>query len=96
MNSQPNHSMNCFVYAGRKLAEGYLFVPLENDFSRVPEALLQQLGELSLVLELSLEPGRKLARSDPEKVRQALTEVGYFFQPPPSKTPLMPNEQLQR
>ncbi|MEM6935666.1 MAG: YcgL domain-containing protein, partial [Pseudomonadota bacterium] len=66
------------------------------DFSRVPEALLQQLGELSLVLELSLEPGRKLARSDPEKVRQALTEVGYFFQPPPSKTPLMPNEQLQR
>ncbi len=96
MTKPDDESVECFVYAGKKLSEGYLFVPLEDDFAQVPAALLEQLGELSLVMALSLGPDRKLARSDPRKVREALADVGYYFQPPPPKTPLLPNEQLLR
>ena len=77
--------MKCWVYRGRRQPEAYLFVLHRDDFSAVPQPLLKQLGTLELALEFELIPGRRLARSDPDTVRAALADRGFFLQPPPPK-----------
>lgn len=82
--------MHCAIYKGPKKLDHYLYVEREDDFSRVPTALLELLGELELVISLELGPGRRLAQADSAAVRKALREQGYYFQVPPkiSETPL--------
>jgi uncharacterized protein YcgL (UPF0745 family) len=77
--------MHCAIYKGSKKLDHYLYVEHEDDFSRVPEALLNILGELQLVMTLELGPERKLAQADIEQVRTALREQGYYFQMPPKQ-----------
>ncbi len=85
---------HCVVYRSSKKDEAYLYLPLEGVFDKVPKALLDQLGELTLVMQLNLGPERKLARANPAAVRTALRDQGYYLQPPPSRTPLMGNDRL--
>jgi uncharacterized protein YcgL (UPF0745 family) len=75
--------MHCAIYKGSKKIDHYLYVEQEGDFSRVPQALLDLLGNLQLVMTLELGPQRKLAQADIEQVRQSLRAQGYFFQMPP-------------
>lgn len=75
--------MNCVIYKGNKKYDTYLYVEREDDFSRVPGALLEMLGSLEKVMALELKAGRTLAQADPEQVRRLLTEQGYFLQTPP-------------
>jgi uncharacterized protein len=75
--------MLCAIYKGKKKTDHYLYVEKENDFSRVPEALLEILGSLQLVISLELSAQRKLAQADVNEVMQQLTEQGYYFQMPP-------------
>lgn len=77
--------MHCAIYKGTKKLDHYLYVEQEEDFSRVPEPLLNMLGELQLVMILELGPERKLAQADIEQVRSALREQGYYFQMPPKQ-----------
>lgn len=65
----------------------YLYLPLESDFSQVPQALIDQLGPLELILNFELEPGRKLARAETGTVLKALDEQGFYLQMPPPKVP---------
>ncbi|HEB98078.1 MAG TPA: YcgL domain-containing protein [Thiotrichales bacterium] len=77
--------MHCAVYKGHRKPDTYLFVEREDDFSRVPESLLEMLGRLELVMTLELTPDRTLAQADPEQVRQQLKEEGYYLQLPPQE-----------
>ncbi len=82
--------MHCAIYKGPKKIDHYLYVEREDDFSRVPEALLNMLGKLQLVTALELGPDRTLAQADINQVREALLDQGYYFQMPPQihETPL--------
>ena len=75
--------MHCAIYKGPKKTDHYLYVEHEDDFSRVPEALLNMLGKLELVMTLELGPKRTLAQVDIHQVRASLKEQGYYFQMPP-------------
>ncbi len=75
--------MQCTIYKGNKKTDHYLYIEKENDFSRVPQALLELLGCLELVLSLELSTKRQLAQADVNDVIQQLTEQGYYFQMPP-------------
>jgi len=75
--------MQCAVYKGNKKTDHYLYVEKEGDFSRIPQALLDLLGELQLVISLELSPERKLAQADVVDVMTQLSEQGYYFQMPP-------------
>ncbi|MFK7957422.1 MAG: YcgL domain-containing protein [Lysobacterales bacterium] len=86
--------ISCFIYRSARKAETYLYVSSQDQFDQVPQPLLEQLGELTLVMELSLGPEQKLARANPAAVREALTARGYYLQPPPTRTPLMANDRL--
>lgn len=72
--------MQCFVYKSQKRDDSYLFVSLEDDFSRVPDSLLALLGELELVMRLDLAARQKLASADIHSVKQQLNEVGFYLQ----------------
>ena len=86
--------MNCAIYKGKKRPEDYLYVEQEDDFSRIPQALLDIMGELSHVVSLELSTDRKLAQADVTQVMRQLSEQGYYLQIPPKihETPL--NEKI--
>ena len=73
----------CVVYRSAKKADSYLYVERESDFARVPQALLDMLGPLTLVMSLELQPQRKLAQVDVMQVMQRLEQQGYYLQMPP-------------
>lgn len=73
------------VYRSEKKAGAYLFTTMDQGLEPVPELLLHQLGELSEAMTLTLEPTRKLANADTQKVMAALNEQGYYLQMPPGQ-----------
>lgn len=79
--------MHCAIYKGPKKIDHYLYVENEGDFSRVPQALLDILGQLQLIMTLELGPERTLAQADAEQVRAALRDQGYYLQMPPRREP---------
>jgi uncharacterized protein YcgL (UPF0745 family) len=76
-------AMQCVIYKSSRKADTYLYIEHERDFSRVPDALLQLMGEPELVMTLELTPERNLAQADPDEVRKQLVEQGYYLQLPP-------------
>lgn len=74
--------MQCYVYKSINKEGLYLYVEHNNDFSRIPEKLLQTLGDVSFVIALDLTPERKLAKEDAVLVLKQLSEKGYFVQMP--------------
>ena len=75
--------MQCFIYKSLKKDELYLFLDKRDDFSAVPEALMQTFGRLAFVMELELTPQRKLAREDAGKIIAGIQSKGFFIQMPP-------------
>ena len=60
--------MKCAIYKSNIKTNTYLYVEKENDFTRVPSALMNLLGRLELVMTLDLNAQRKLAQADPAEV----------------------------
>ena len=77
--------MDCLVYKSLRKADTYLFVQHEDDFSSVPEALLQALGKLELVMHLELTPQRRLAQADATQVSNQIRARGFYLQLPPAE-----------
>ncbi|MEJ2143424.1 MAG: YcgL domain-containing protein [Gammaproteobacteria bacterium] len=75
--------MYCAIYKGHKKDDHYLFIEKQDDFSRVPEALLKMMGNMELIMTLELSPERKLAQADINQVINSLRDQGYYFQMPP-------------
>jgi uncharacterized protein YcgL (UPF0745 family) len=73
----------CAVYKSVKKPDTYLFVMSGEEFERVPRALLAILGKLEFVMTVNLDKRDKLAQSDPQQVKTALLEQGYYLQLPP-------------
>lgn len=77
--------MLCAIYKSSKKEGAYLYIPKKDDFSQVPDTLMQMFGKPIMVMVVKLE-GRTLAQVDAEKVKQSLKDDGFFLQlPPPPK-----------
>ena len=72
--------MKVFVYRSLKKNGYYLYVAEENNFEKVPENLMQALGELETALTFVLTKNRKLATENPETVLKNLQQAGYHLQ----------------
>lgn len=79
-------SMQCFVYASLRKAESFLWLSVRDDFSVMPEPLALMLGDLKFVLEVQLDPHRKLPREDIELVLENLRDRGWHLQLPSNQT----------
>lgn len=73
----------CRVFRCSRQAELYLYLRQDLEPEVLPEALRQRLGQLAVVMTLTLSPERALARVDAARVRAAMAEPGYFVQLPP-------------
>ncbi|MCI0507067.1 MAG: YcgL domain-containing protein [Gammaproteobacteria bacterium] len=76
--------MICAVYKSLKKPDTYLFVMPGQQLERAPQALLAMLGKLEYVMTVDLDKRDKLAQSDPQQVKTALLEQGYYLQLPPT------------
>ncbi len=73
------------VYGGARKAGTYLYVPSDMLTDELPEALLQLLGELRVILEIEVSPVRQLARCTGAEVLEGISDKGYYLQIPPSE-----------
>lgn len=73
------------VYKSSKRDEMYLYVPKADGLGKLPPALLQLFGTPSHVMDMPLRPGRDLARVSGEKLREEITQKGFYLQMPPPK-----------
>lgn len=66
----------------------YLYLPYQHDeeqvLNNVSEDLLKLTGQLTKVMELELNPERKLARAEVNDVIASLNEKSYYLQMPPN------------
>lgn len=83
----PDAPLICWVYRCDRRAETYLYLAREDDFKALPAALRTTIGPLTLVMQLSLDAGRKLARADTGRVIADLRAQGYYLQLPPGHMP---------
>ena len=74
--------MLCSIYKSTRKDGAYLYIPKKDDFSGVPEQLLETFGKPIFVMLIKLE-GRKLAQVDVNKVQESINEQGFFLQLPP-------------
>lgn len=81
--------MFCVIYRSNKRDQTYLYVEKKDDFSRVPEELMQSFGQPQLAMILPLDGRKQLARADLDKVKQSLSEQGYYLQIPPPAEDLL-------
>jgi uncharacterized protein YcgL (UPF0745 family) len=77
--------MQCFIYKSLKKDYLYLYIVNKDDFSKVPEALLNSFGKMEFVMDIELSPERKLAREDAGKIIDNLKYPGFFVQLPPQR-----------
>ncbi|MCP1204695.1 YcgL domain-containing protein [Pantoea sp. B550] len=75
--------MFCVIYRSPLRDQTYLYVEKKDDFSRVPEELLKGFGKPQLAMVLKLADRDRLANADINKVKQGLSEQGYYLQLPP-------------
>ena len=77
--------MQCFIYKSRKKDYLYLYIDKKDDFSKVPDALVNSFEKIEFVMDLELSPECKLAREDAGKIIESLMEQGFFVQLPPQR-----------
>ncbi len=75
--------MRCFVYKSSRREQTYVYLAERDAFDCLPEPLSRTLGALSLVVEIELDQGRRLAQADPAVVRANLAGQGFHIQFPP-------------
>ncbi len=87
--------MLCSIYKSSKKEGTYLYIPKRDDFSQLPEALMQTFGKPIFIMLVNLE-SRQLAQVDVEKVKASLDEQGFFLQlPPPPENLLEQHKKIQ-
>ena len=77
--------MQSFIYKSLKKDYLYLYLVNRDDFSKVPEELLNNFGKLEFVMEIELTEDKKLAKEESKKVIESLNTKGFFIQLPPQK-----------
>ncbi|QIZ78845.1 YcgL domain-containing protein [Ferrimonas lipolytica] len=81
--------MICAVYKSSKKAETYLYVNKRDDFSSVPQPLMDIFGVPKFVMLLPMIKLTKLANVDLNKLKSELDEKGFFLQLPPPEEDLL-------
>ncbi len=72
--------MFCHIYRSSNKLDTYLYIQQKDDFSEVPEDLLQLFGEPEFSFSFNLTLERKLAREDTSEVLENLQTQGYHLQ----------------
>ena len=81
-------SVEVSVYRSPKKPQTYVYLPSDQDYESLPEALIEQFGDAVLFLTFELHEKKKLAQVEAKTVLAALRNQGFFLQlPPPPPQP---------
>ena len=83
MSGQIEGEVNCWIYGSSRQQEMYLYLSERDNFDALPKVLMQHFGTPRLVMELTLNTHKKLAREDVYTVIDNLQVKGYHLQMPP-------------
>lgn len=82
--------MITFVFRSPKKEEMYLYLADKEGFDALDEALKKVFGTPEFVMVVDLGKRDKLARVDIERVREELSDKGFYLQMPPKPHNLEP------
>lgn len=72
------------VFRSHKRANTYLYMPIDADYDDLPEALRQQMGQVTQCLAFELHASRRLAQAEASAVLSAIAGQGFYLQLPPN------------
>ncbi|MBS6025996.1 dithiobiotin synthetase [Haemophilus pittmaniae] len=72
--------MLCAIYKSVKKPGSYLYIAKRDDFSKVPDALLQAFGRPQFVMPFNLLGSKELKNADKQEVLQAIQGQGFYLQ----------------
>ncbi len=72
--------MLCHIYRSDLKLDTYLYLPIKDDFSVLPEALLKVFGQPEFSFSFDLNEGKPLAKEDAASVIANLESQGYHLQ----------------
>lgn len=72
--------MLCAIYKSVKKPGSYLYIAKRDDFSKVPDALLQVFGRPQFVMLFNLLGSKELKNADKQEVLQAIQGQGFYLQ----------------
>ena len=75
--------MITYIFRSPKKDEMYLYLSDKDGFNDLDETLQKTFGEAEFVMMINLAKRNKLARVDINKVKESITEKGYYLQMPP-------------
>ncbi|OBW91382.1 hypothetical protein QV01_07705 [Gallibacterium genomosp. 3] len=75
--------MLCAIYKSHKKEGMYLYIEKRDNFSNVPEALLNLFGKPQFVMLFNLLGPKKLAQLDNQTVLAQIKQQGFYLQMPP-------------
>ncbi|MGL4186902.1 MAG: YcgL domain-containing protein [Thiotrichaceae bacterium] len=74
------------MYRSRRKPGSFLFLPIKDEFNRVPETLLKIFGTPEFSFEFELSPARNLViKADPQEMLKVIQENGFYLQLPPAE-----------
>ena len=74
--------MLCTIYKSKKKPGSYLYVQKRDDFSAVPDVLLQHFGKPELVMMFNLAGNKPLHNADKAEVLEKIQAQGFYLQMP--------------
>lgn len=77
--------MKCAVFRSNLKDFTYIYLVEGYEFDDLPDSLRKVFGEPQRVMDLDLNPARKLAYEDVNRVMANLAEHGYHLQLPPTE-----------
>ncbi|WP_462159992.1 YcgL domain-containing protein [Pseudoalteromonas sp. GB56] len=81
--------MLCAVYKSKKKPDTYLYLPKRDFFDDVPKPLMDMFGAPKFVMLINLATKTQLALADINKVKEELSDKGFYLQlPPPTENML--------
>ncbi len=75
--------MNCTIFRCTRQTGLYLYLRAGFDPATLPTELVRRTGTLTEVMQLDLQPQRRLARADARTVLERLDSCGWYLQLPP-------------
>lgn len=78
--------MQCYVYRSRRKPGAFLFLAERDNFSTVPQPLLNLFGVPEFSFEFDISVDRTLMiKANTAEIRRLITTNGFFLQLPPSE-----------
>ncbi|WP_395342359.1 YcgL domain-containing protein [Ningiella sp. W23] len=81
--------MLCAVYKSKKKADSYLYINKKDDFSQVPESLLQIFGQPQFVMLIPVNKRERLGGMPKQVILDKLESEGFYLQLPPKVESLL-------